>query len=91
MVAENPTSGAPRIHGEFLMLGFDVSERTISRWMKRAPRQPEPAQRWLTFLHCLNLVECETSFFGAHRFELASRHFRIDGDLILCRDLRPPF
>src|SRR5260370_37739665 len=32
------------------MLGFDVSERTISRWMKRAPRDPEPARRWLTFL-----------------------------------------
>lgn len=32
MVAENPTWGAPRIHGELLMLGFDVSERTISRW-----------------------------------------------------------
>ena len=43
MVAENPTWGAPRIHGELLMLGFDVSERTISRWMKRAPRDPQPA------------------------------------------------
>jgi transposase InsO family protein len=51
MVAENPTWGAPRIHGELLMLGFDVSERTISRWMRRAPRDPEPAKRWLTFLH----------------------------------------
>src|SRR5260221_12548881 len=50
MAAENPTWGAPRIHGELRMLGFDVSERTISRWMKRAPREPEPAQRWLTFL-----------------------------------------
>ena len=50
MVAENPTWGAPRIHGELLMLGFDVSERTISRWMKRAPRDPEPAKRWLAFL-----------------------------------------
>jgi putative transposase len=38
------------IHGELLMLGFDVSERTISRWMKRAPRDPEPAKRWLAFL-----------------------------------------
>ena len=47
---ENPTWGAPRIHGELLMLSFDVSERTISRWMKRAPRDPEPAKRWLTFL-----------------------------------------
>ena len=50
MVAENPTWGAPRIHGELLMLGFDVSERTISRWMRKAPRDPEPAKRWLAFL-----------------------------------------
>src|SRR5260370_11008340 len=32
------------------MLGFDGYEPTISRWMKRAPRDPEPAKRWLTFL-----------------------------------------
>jgi hypothetical protein len=50
MVVENPTWGAPRIHGELLMLSFDVSERTISGWMKRAPRDPESATRWLTFL-----------------------------------------
>lgn len=50
MVVENPTWGAPRIHGELLMLGFEVSERTVSRWMKRAPRNPEPARRWLAFL-----------------------------------------
>ena len=50
MVVENPAWGAPRIHGELLMLGFDLCERTISRWMKRAPRDPEPAQRWLAFL-----------------------------------------
>ena len=50
MVRENPTWGAPRIHGELLMLGFDISERTISRWMKRAPRDPAPAKRWFAFL-----------------------------------------
>ena len=50
MVAENPSWGAPRIHGELLMLGFDISERTISRWMKRAPKDPELGQRWRTFL-----------------------------------------
>ena len=50
MVRENSTWGAPRIHGELLMLGFDISERTISRWMKRAPRDPAPAKRWLAFL-----------------------------------------
>jgi len=32
------------------MLGFDVSEATVSRWMRRAPRNPEPVKRWLAFL-----------------------------------------
>ena len=50
MVAENPTWGAPRIHGELLLLGFDASKRTISRWMRRAPRDPQPAKRWFAFL-----------------------------------------
>ena len=50
MVSENPSWGAPRVHGEMKMLGFDVSERTVLRWMRRAPRNPEPAERWATFL-----------------------------------------
>jgi len=50
MAAENPTWGAPRIHGELLKLGFDLSESTVSRWLRRAPRTPDPVQRWLTFL-----------------------------------------
>jgi hypothetical protein len=50
MVAESPTWRAPRIHGELAMLGFDVSERSVSRWMQRAPRTPESGQRWLIFL-----------------------------------------
>ena len=50
MVIEDLIWGAPRIHGELLMLGFDVSERTISRWMRQAPRDPVPAKRWLAFL-----------------------------------------
>jgi putative transposase len=50
MVAENPTWGAPRIHGELKMLGLDISERTVLRWMRKAPRDPEPAKRWAAFL-----------------------------------------
>jgi putative transposase len=63
MVVENPTWGAPRIHGELLMLGFDVSERTISRWMKRAPRDPERANRWLAFLRNHREVIAAMDFF----------------------------
>lgn len=50
MAAENPTWGAPRIHGELLKLGFRISEPTVSRWLRRALRTPGPDQRWLTFL-----------------------------------------
>ena len=50
MVAENPTWGAPRIHGELLKLGFDLSERTVSRWVQKAPKNPEPARRWQAFI-----------------------------------------
>ncbi len=50
LVAENRTWGAPRIHGELRMLGFVISERTVLRWMRKAPRDTEPARRWATFL-----------------------------------------
>jgi transposase InsO family protein len=50
MVAENRTWGAPRIHGELKMLGFNISERSVLRWMRKAPRNPEPAKRWAAFL-----------------------------------------
>ena len=32
------------------MLDYDVSDRSGSRWMQRAPRPPDCAKRWLTFL-----------------------------------------
>lgn len=50
IAAENPTWRAPRIHGELVMLGFEISERSVARWMQRAPRGPDSRQRWLTFL-----------------------------------------
>ena len=48
MAGANPLWGAPRIHGELLKLGFDVSERTVSRLMPR--RRKPPSQSWRTFL-----------------------------------------
>ncbi len=42
--------GAPRIHGELVRLGFDVSEATVSRYMPRRPSDPDKVQRWMTFL-----------------------------------------
>ena len=42
--------GAPRIHGELLLLGFDVAERTISRYLPRRPSGPDTIRRWKAFL-----------------------------------------
>src|SRR5437016_6506583 len=33
LAGENPTWGAPRIHGELRMLGLSISERTVSRYL----------------------------------------------------------
>jgi putative transposase len=48
MTAANPFWGAPRIHGELQKLGIDVSERTVSRLLRRRPGRP--SQTWRTFL-----------------------------------------
>jgi hypothetical protein len=48
MSRENPLWGAPRIHGELLMLGFEVAQWTVSKYMAR-PSKP-PSQSWKTFL-----------------------------------------
>ena len=45
------------------MLGFDISERTVSRWMKRAPRDGEPGKRWLAFLRNHQEVIAAMDFF----------------------------
>ena len=50
IAGENPTWRAPRIHGELLKLGLHLSETTVSRWLRRIPRTPDPTKRWLTFL-----------------------------------------
>jgi hypothetical protein len=48
MSRENPLWGASRIHGELLMLGFEVAQSTVSKYMTRPPKPP--SQSWKTFL-----------------------------------------
>jgi transposase InsO family protein len=63
MVADNPTWGAPRIHGELKMLGSDISEMSVLRWMRKAPRNPQPAKRWTAFLNNHREVVAMMDFF----------------------------
>ena len=45
---DNPLCGAPRIHGELIMLGYEVSEPTVAKYMIK--RKGRSTQNWKTFL-----------------------------------------
>jgi putative transposase len=59
MADANVGWGAPRIHGELLKLGIEVSERTVSRLMPK--RNTPPSQTWRAFLdnHIRDLVSID--------------------------------
>jgi hypothetical protein len=59
MSLANPRWGAPRIHGELLKLGFELSEATVAKYMVRH-RKP-PSQTWRTFLanHMKDMVSSD--------------------------------
>jgi hypothetical protein len=65
MKAENPRWGAPRIHGELLQLGFEISEPTVSRYLQRLKRRRDEgkAKRWLAFLNNHREVIAAFDFF----------------------------
>jgi putative transposase len=48
MSQANSVWGAPRIHGELLKLGIEVSQASVAKYLVR-PRRP-PSQSWRTFL-----------------------------------------
>jgi transposase InsO family protein len=49
MQAANVGWGAPRIHGELLKLGFQISQATVSKYLVR--RSKPPSQSWRSFLN----------------------------------------
>lgn len=59
MAALSPLWGAPRIHEELGKLSIEVSERTVSRLLRR--RRRPPSQTWRTFLtnHVAALVSMD--------------------------------
>ena len=48
MSRENPLWGAPRIRGELLKLGIEISQWSVAKYMER--RRRPPSQGWKTFL-----------------------------------------
>jgi transposase InsO family protein len=60
MSQENPLWGAPRIRSELLLLGYNVAEATVAKYMTRRGRRP-PSQTWRTFLrnHLRTTAACD--------------------------------
>jgi putative transposase len=48
MSGANPLWGAPRIHGELLKLGIEISQATVAKYMVRRRGRPSPT--WRSFL-----------------------------------------
>ncbi len=70
MAGTNPLWGAPRIHGELLKLGIDISERTVGRLMPKV-RKP-PSQTWRAFLenHVKDLASMDFFFVPTVTFQV---------------------
>jgi putative transposase len=80
LATENADWGAPRIHGELVKLGFDVSERSVARYLRRLPRRRDSATRWSTFLanHREAIVACDFFTVPTLTFQLLSCFFIIE-------------
>src|SRR5713226_2639419 len=48
MSSANPLWGAPRIHGELLKLGIDISQAAVAKYMVQRRVRPSPS--WRSFL-----------------------------------------
>ena len=70
MSRNNPRWGAPRIHGELLKLGIEITEPTVAKYMVRH-RKP-PSQTWRTFLdnHLRSLVSVDFFTVPTVRFQV---------------------
>jgi putative transposase len=70
MSRENRLWGAPRIHGELLKLGIDISETSVGKYMKRHHRPP--SQTWRTFLdnHLATMVSVDFFTVATIRFQV---------------------
>jgi hypothetical protein len=64
MAVDNAGWGAPKIHGELLKLGFEISERTVARYVRRLRWRGDPGKRWLTFLANHREVIAAMDFFA---------------------------
>jgi putative transposase len=86
MASENSSWGAPRIHGELLKLGFGVSERTVSRYLRRISPGSNAGKLWTAFLRNHREVIAAMDFFTVPTltFRILYSFFVIEHDRRAC-------
>jgi len=60
MSLANPLWGAPRIHGELLKLGIEISQATVAKYLERPRKPPSPTWRTLLDNHLKQLVSTDS-------------------------------
>jgi len=56
MAQENPTWGRRRIQAELALLGYEVAELTVAKYMRRTSPRPSPTWRTFRAAHARNIV-----------------------------------
>jgi putative transposase len=59
MSSENPSWGAPRIHGELLKLGINIGETSVSKYLVRSRKPPSQTRRTFLKSHIHSLVSID--------------------------------
>jgi len=80
MSLANPRWGAPRLHGELLKIGIQMSQATVAKYMVR--HKKPPSQSWRTFLknHAKDLVSADFFVVPTIAFQLLFVFVILDHD-----------
>jgi putative transposase len=70
MCRENPSWGAPRVHGELLKLGIDIGETSVSKYMVRCRKPPSQTRRTFLENHVQQLVSIDFFTVPTIRFQV---------------------
>jgi putative transposase len=70
MSLDNPLWGAPRVHGELLKLGIDVSQATVGRYLPRRPKTPSPTRRSFLRNHMTGIVAVDMFVVATATFRM---------------------
>src|ERR1700746_3808211 len=80
MSSAKPFWGAPRIRGELLKLGVDISQATGGSYLPRRPKTPSPTRRSFLHNHLTDTVAIDMFIVATATFRILSTLMVLDHD-----------